>query len=106
MNYKGLLEQAERLAKREDTIDRIIGYMLFHNRVLYLIIILGIIWENIRKESIYFKEGFYSNSYKEKIIKNGNISSLLNNLGSCYPSNEYYFFSLISYIKSIRSIYI
>ena len=65
-----------------------------------------LIYEYIRKESIYFKEGFYSNSYKEKIIKNGDISSLLNNLGSCYPSNEYYFFSLISYIKNIRSIYI
>ena len=65
-----------------------------------------LIYEYIRKDSIYFRREFYSDSYKEKIIKNGNISSLLNNLGSCYPSNEYYFFSLISYIKSIRSIYI
>ena len=65
-----------------------------------------LIYEYIRKDSIYFRGEFYSDSYKEKIIKNGNISSLLNNLGSCYPSNEYYFFSLISYIKSIRSIYI
>lgn len=65
-----------------------------------------LIYEYIRKDSIYFRREFYSNSYKEKIIKDGNISSLLNNLGSCYPSNEYYFFSLISYIKSIRSIYI
>ena len=48
MNYKGLLEQAERIAQREDTIDHIISYMLFHNKVLYLIIILGIIKENIR----------------------------------------------------------
>lgn len=65
-----------------------------------------LIYEYIRKDSIYFRREFYSDSYKEKIIKNGNISSLLNNLGSCYPSNEYYFFSFISYIKSIRSIYI
>ena len=65
-----------------------------------------LIYEYIREDSIYFRREFYSDSYKEKIIKNGNISSLLNNLGSCYPSNEYYFFSLISYIKSIRSIYI
>lgn len=60
----------------------------------------------IRGEDLYFKGDFYSEEYKKNIVHGGNSIAILSNLDACYPSNKYYFHSLISYIKNIHSLYL
>ena len=66
----------------------------------------SLIYEYKTGKSLYFIEDFYSDRVKEDIINNGSFLSLLSNLGTCFPSNKYYFHNLIRYIKNIQSLYI